>query len=130
MRGKIKHIKRAQQINDFTQLRLPSTNITPTDIDGMIEYRNQKYIFFEVKYMSTELPNGQRLALERLVRDTARSGKKSIAIVCQHEAHNTEEQVDVAKTVVREYFSYGVNAWYEPENTLTTKALIEMFISL
>lgn len=34
----------------------------PTDIDGVIEYKDSKYIIFEVKYGDSEIPIGQRLA--------------------------------------------------------------------
>ena len=129
MRGKIKHTKRAQQINDFSGLNM-GYNITPTDIDGLIEYRNQKYVFFEVKYQQAELPYGQRLALERLVVDTAKSGKKSIAIVCEHDVKYTDEDVDVAIAKVREVYSYRTRKWTMPAKYTTVKQLIQMFIEM
>ena len=127
MRGKIKHRERSRQVNDFSNLEL-SHNITPTDIDGLIEYRNEKYIFFEVKYSEAQLHYGQRLALERLVADTSSRDKKSIAIVCEHDVHNTSVDVDVAETRVREVYSYRTKEWRVPANTYTTKQLIELFI--
>jgi len=39
VRGKIEHRDRARQIRDFSNLRYG--NITPTDIDGLIEYQNK-----------------------------------------------------------------------------------------
>lgn len=129
MRGKITHIKRSQQVSDFSGLLL-SHNITPTDIDGLIEYHNEKYVFFEVKYMNRELPYGQRLALERLVNDTALANKASVAIVCEHDEHDVNKQVDVANTVVREYYGYKVKKWIKPPRRILTHTLIELFISL
>ena len=127
MRGKIKHRERSRQINDFSNLALPY-NITPTDIDGLIEYRNEKYIFFEVKYRDAPMPYGQKLALERLVADTSMGRKKAIAIVCEHDVHDTADDVDVSQTFVREVYSYRTKEWRVPVNTYTTKQLIELFI--
>ena len=72
-RGVINNIQRAQQINDFSNLLYGK--ITPTDIDGMIEYRGKLYIFFEIKYKDKDMPFGQRLALERLVKDLTYANK-------------------------------------------------------
>lgn len=129
MRGKIKHTQRAQQINDFSRLNM-GYNITPTDIDGLIEYRNEKYVFFEVKYMTAELPYGQRLALERLVIDTAMAGKKSIAIVCEHDVYDTDDEVDVAVANVREVYSYRTKKWTLPVERMTARQVIQMFIEM
>ena len=93
-RGEIINIERARQINNFKNMRYGK--ITPTDMDGLIEYHNKAYVFIEVKYGDKDLPFGQRLALERLVKDTSSKDKQSIAIVCEHQVDNTENQIDVA----------------------------------
>lgn len=52
---------RAKQLIDFGGLQYEQ--ITPTDIDGLIEYRNIAYIIYEFKYADAEMPFGQRLAI-------------------------------------------------------------------
>lgn len=124
-RGEIQHIARAQQINSFKDLQYGK--ITPTDIDGIIEYKNKAYIFIEVKYGDKDLPFGQRLALERLVKDTA-VNKKSIAIVCEHYIDDTRKQIDVADCNVRELYLSGENKWRPPAIAMTVRELINLFI--
>lgn len=123
-RGKIKFVDRAQQINDFKGLKIG--NITPTDIDGFIEYQDKANIFFEVKYRSKELPYGQQLALERLANDSIKSGKKSIVIVVQHDVEDTNLQVDVSTCYVREFFLY--KKWRPPKKQITLLDAIHKFI--
>ena len=64
-RGSIQFPDRARQLIDFSGLRY--NKITPTDIDGFIEYHDEAIVFMEFKYGNAELPYGQKLALERLL---------------------------------------------------------------
>lgn len=123
-RGVIKHVDRKQQINDFSGLLFGK--ITPTDIDGVIEYQDKAYVFIEVKYGDADLPYGQKLALQRLVIDTIKSGKKSIIVVVQHEVKDTSESVNVSECKVRCYF-YN-NEWVYPRKVYSTRRLIESFL--
>lgn len=127
-RGVIRYIERAQQINDFSGLRYG--NITPTDIDGLIEYRNKAYIFFEIKYMEAELPFGQRLAMERMVCDTSAKGKRSIALIAEHGVHDVNKSVPVAQCQVREYYHCKFRRWMPPKNLITVRELVDLFVEL
>lgn len=124
-RGKIRNIGRKQQINDFSGLRYG--NITSTDLDGVIEYHNKAYIFIEVKYGDAELPDGQRIAIERLVNDTGQS-KISIALVVEHGVDDVNEPVPVAECDVRKYYLSTVKKWKPPKKPITAKELIDAFI--
>ncbi len=123
-RGTIQNIARAQQINDFNALIMGT--ITPTDIDGLIEYRNKAYVFLEVKYLDKELPYGQRLALERLATDVSVNNKKSIVIVASHDVQDTAQGIDVAICPVRCYYLNG--AWRNPIKDITVKDAIKAYI--
>ena len=70
----IKNRENAAKIKDFGSLRWGK--ISPTDIDGFIEIGNEKFIFIECKYGDSELPTGQRIALERLVDVVATTRSK------------------------------------------------------
>ena len=48
MRGAIMHAERAKQLNDFNGLQYG--NITPTDIDGVIDYKDRAMVFLEIKF--------------------------------------------------------------------------------
>lgn len=126
-RGKIKNPKRKQQINDFSGLIYGK--ITPTDIDGLIEYKNKAYIFIEVKYNDALLPYGQKLALERLVKDTATNGKRSIAIIAQHDVSNTNESIFVSECKVRATFLDERNQWKIINQNISVKQCIDAFLN-
>jgi len=50
IRGVIKYRGRARQIIDFRGLTYG--NITPTDIDGLIEYKDKCILLIEIKHQS------------------------------------------------------------------------------
>lgn len=109
----------AKQLIDFSGVRIGS-KIHPTDIDGVIEYRNKMYILFEIKYMDNEVPFGQRLALERMVEDFAKVGKDAIVLVASHETTNPEEDIDAESCFVTEFFSGRLLRWVRVENVKIT----------
>lgn len=126
-RGEFQFIDRAKQLVNFKGLNIGK--ITPTDIDGVIEYKNKAYVFVEVKYKDKELPFGQRLALERLIKDTS-INKQSIAIVCEHSVDDAEQQIEMANCKVRELYLSSENKWRPPTNDITVKQMIDLFIEV
>ncbi len=93
-RGVIRNRKQASQIIDFSGLQFGT--ITPTDLDGLIDYHNRGFIIIEAKHGDSDLPYGQRLAIERLVDNLT---KPTVAIIASHES---EGDIDVANAIVRE----------------------------
>ena len=83
-RGKIYNRKRARQIVNYEGIQID--NITPTDIDGLIEYHDLAYILIELKYIGADVPFGQRLAIERLINDLSTTGKSCVAFIAEHNA--------------------------------------------
>ena len=69
-----------KQLIDFQGLAVDEY-IYPTDIDGLIEYKDSEYIIFEVKYGDAEVPFGQKLALQRMVDDFTKTGKQAVVLV-------------------------------------------------
>ncbi len=127
-RGKIRHVERAQQINDFGGLRYGT--ITPTDIDGIIEMHDRGYIIHEVKYRDADVPRGQKLCLQRMVDDFKKAGKKAIAIIVEHYVDDTSEAVDNADCDVREIYMSSVTGWRPPKRPYKLKELTDAFIEL
>lgn len=117
-KGKIRHRQYATQVRDFSGLRFG--NITPTDIDALLEYRNLGFIIIETKYRGTFLPAGQRLALERLC-DNLR--KPTLLIIA---CHDTSGDIDFATTQVVEY-RYD-HKWYVSRRLVTTYELVQRFV--
>jgi beta-xylosidase len=126
LRGVIQNIGRKQQINDFSELRFE--NITPTDMDGVIEYKDRAYIFLEIKYLDKELPWGQRLFLERLVNDIAETGKQAVAIVIEHSVRDISLSVPVADCKVREAYYHNIRQWKKIPGEFTAGSYIKMFL--
>ena len=125
-RGQIVFRNRAKQIKDFSGLLFG--NITPTDIDGLIEYHGRAYIIIELKLIGAPIPYGQRLALERLVDDLQRVGKRSLCIIAEHNTVNTEDVIDVAKAIVSEYRVR--RQWLIPDRELAVRTKIKEFLEL
>jgi len=102
IRGRIENIARRQQIIDFSGVRFG--NITPTDIDGVIEYNDIAYAFYEIKYANAEMKYGQKLCLERLVNDMMKAGKKAIAMLIRHDIHDVNEQIPAHLCIVEKLY--------------------------
>lgn len=124
-RGKIIHRERASQLRDYRGLRFG--NITPTDIDGFIEYHNKAYVLYELKLENAEVPYGQRLALERLTNDLEKVGKPTLCIIASHDVHDCSKDIDVANASVIEYRLKGKWTLISPGLTITTRKMTELF---
>lgn len=118
VRGAIRNRGLAGQLRDFTGLRFGS--ITPTDIDGFLEFGDRLFIVFETKHAGRDLPNGQRLAIERLVDAIAESGREAIALIGEHD---TRGDIDFANCPLRKYRYQG--KWREPQSPTTFKQAVD-----
>ena len=127
VRGVIENVKRKQQINDFSGLLYGK--ITPTDTDGLIEYKDRAWVLIEVKYLDTDLPYGQRLAFQRFIDDVAIK-KQAIAIIAEHDVHDTDESIDVAVCRVRETYFSGRSQWKVLTEQLTVKETVDLFLEI
>ena len=108
--GVIRNREYATRVRDFSGLRFGT--ITPTDLDGLIEYKDRGYVLIEVKYGETRLPDGQRLALERLCDDLQKT-KPALLVIG---SHHSRGDIDVAQAVVTEY-RYNTQ-WRERESRI------------
>lgn len=107
-RGKYQYTDRARQLIRFDEMVFG--NITPTDIDGLIEYHNKAFIIYELKHGDAEIPKGQKLAIERMVDAFRQSGKEAVAFLCKHSVDNPEEDIKAADAIVKSIYWNG--AWY------------------
>lgn len=129
MKSKITNPKRAGQLIDFAGLEIDGTpNLYPTDIDALIEYKDRGYIYFEIKHGSAAVPTGQRLALQRMVDDAGKIQKEAIAFICEHDVHDTSQNVIAAQCRVRELYYSGEQEWRSPEKELTAKEAMDIFL--
>lgn len=124
--NEIHFAERARQLIEFTGLNYDA--ISPTDIDGFIEYQNIAYVIFELKYNGAEMPRGQRLAFERMVYDFEKRSKKAIAIVAEHDVTDASKSVLAKDSIVRELYQTGERKWRPPNHKMTLKELIDAYI--
>jgi hypothetical protein len=111
------------QARDFSGLHIGT--ITPTDVDMLIEYHDRYFIFAETKYGDMGLPFGQRLALERLCDATERGNRPTILFITAHHGR-TDEDIDMARTIVTEYRYRG--EWRTPLASIMLGEAIASFI--
>jgi len=128
MQSRINNPRRAKQLIDFAGLNIDGY-IYPTDIDGLIEYRNSEYIIFEIKHGKAEVPYGQKLAIQRMVDDFTAVGKTAMALICEHDVHDPEESVIAAKCAVREIYYGREGVWRKPDMELSVREAVRKFHS-
>jgi hypothetical protein len=113
----------AEQGRDFRGLVFGA--ISPTDIDGFLDFGNKVFVFIEAKYGQTPIAGGQRLALERLNDATEESGRRSIVLIAEHYTPTTQ-QIDMAQARTRTY--YTRRRWYTPACVATVRQVIDLFL--
>ena len=118
-RGTIRNRAYAQQIRDFSGLRFGS--ITPTDIDGFFEIAGRVFVFIEAKHGASQMPRGQRLAMERLV-DAIHSppNRYAAAFIA---SHNTDGDIDFGSAPVTMVRYEG--RWHHRPGNVSLKASID-----
>ena len=127
MHGAYKSAKRGKQLLLFSGLEYDN-HVAPMDLDGMIEYHDKKRVFLEVKLQNTPVPEGERIALERLVNDCGKAGKKAIAIVADHNVFDTSQDVIVQDCMVRVLYYSEEGHWRTPKRSMTVKTLVDSFL--
>ncbi len=106
-----------KQFKDFEGLKWGT--IRPTDIDMVVDFHNKLLIWVELKYGETEIPPGQRLALERICDAIEKAGLKSYVLIAKH---NSQDRIIVAEAIVVEY--RASQTWQKPENPITISEAI------
>ena len=128
-RGEIKYRDRAKQLRDFSGLQFG--NITPTDIDGYLEFKDLLYVWIEAKSAGCKMPYGQKLALARMCRvidgTTNENGqiRTAVVIVVEHDTP-VDEDVNYAQTSVSTML-YG-GEWTEPRAPINLRRAIEILL--
>ena len=93
-------------------------NITPSDLDSFVEFRDEAWVWMEAKTGDKPVPYGQRLAFERFVKDMRKANKHSIAMIVEHNTSPSEDPL-LAECVVREFYSTETMKWRKPRERLT-----------
>jgi len=66
---------------------IQSNKISPTDIDALLEFDDKYLLIFELKFSGSKVPLGQKLALERIIKNWKQSGshRNGWVIYAQHD---------------------------------------------
>jgi len=126
MSSRINNPKRMRQLVDFRGLDIDGY-IYPTDIDGIIEYKNSEYIIFEIKHGSAAVPAGQKLTLQRLVDDFNAVGKKAVVFICEHTVRDCNKPVVAAWCKVREIYDGDRRIWVKPLKDISVRQAVDIF---
>ena len=122
--GIIKNICYARQRADFNGMRFGT--ITPTDIDGFVEFRNQAFVFIETKHGNTDLPQGQRLALERVCDRVQKSGAEAMVLVLRNEKTGNDAPTYLIAPLLVIQYRYKYR-WHVPNPSISAYQAIEKF---
>lgn len=124
--GVIKHIDRFKQVISFAGMER-IRRITPTDIDGFIDYGGECFIYMECKREGRDLDYGQRLALENVVKSHTAAGHKACVILF---THNTpfDEVIICRDAPVKSVYGWkdGALRWVDISDNRTVIRQIEL----
>lgn len=126
-RGVYQNVNRGRQLLRFDGFRYGS--ITPTDIDGIIDYHDFVWVLFEAKLTGKEVPRGQRIALERLIQNAKRARKHGIALIVEHNVGDVNRDIILKDCMVREVYTTEKMQWRPPRWPITAKDMADAYIN-
>lgn len=124
--SRINNPTKMRQLIDFKGCSV-GKGMYPTDIDGLIEYKDSEYILFEVKFAGKPVPIGQRLAIQRMIDDFTKAGKQAVAFICDHAVKDPDKPIIMAWCRVREIYYGGEKQWRAPDREITVREAIDSF---
>lgn len=119
--------ERAKQLINFDGMN-PWGKAMPTDIDAMIDVHGKLLVLFEVKYREKHVPEGQRIALENLVKIARAAKKHALAVVVEHSVDNPDEDIQLSGLPVREIYCTEEMEWRPPRQRLTAREIADCYI--
>ena len=121
--GLIANPEQANQVHDFSKLR--RGKCTPTDIDGMLEFHSQTFVFWEFKHWRNPfIPDGQRIAIEQLC-DVVSNSRPSIIFHCIHEIE-APAPIDCGPVPVHRYYRSG--KWITPSIEISAAQALKVWL--
>lgn len=104
-------------------------NITPTDIDGLMELRDKAWIVFEAKHRDAKCKYGQKLALERFCADVTNAGKHCLVMIVEHDVDNVTDDVFLNPLPIREVITSENTNWHPPDRPTVVGEAVFLYIS-
>ena len=116
----------AKQLVDYSCMQFGERkNLRPTDVDASMDLAGKGFIFFEVKHDGANLPIGQRIYLENLMK------AMKVPAVAFQVVHNTpvNKDVDLGNCRVTQYIRNNGKGWQPTfKQGLTAREAAEYFI--
>jgi len=121
-RGAVRNRGHYTQLKDYSRLRYGL--ITPSDIDGVIDFQNKAFVFLELKFSGAKMSFGQRLMYERICDACETGGVPSIVIVADHKSGRDEMIAVHDLPVIQIRFQ---RKWFRPQVSDTVKGVVDRF---
>lgn len=102
--------------------------LAPTDLDGLVDVDGHGYILIEVKRGHTKMPMGQQIALENMVKDFQKAGKKAVLILIRHEQYDKTQVIFPALLPVSAI--YNGKEWREPREKCLAHEFVKQTFSM
>jgi hypothetical protein len=99
--------------------------ITPTDIDGFIDYNGNAFVYMDAKLLGAPIQIGQKMALEHVVDSHCMAGNYSIALIFEHECYDTDEIIDAKYCRVDTVYWDGY--WRKEKGNRTVLEVVRSF---
>lgn len=125
--GVFEHTERAKQLIRFDGMNMDKRCFT--DFDAVLEWRDLGWLVLEVKYGNKEVPTGQRIALERFVKDASSCGKYAVAAVVEHNVSDPRDDVFLRECLVRSIYATYEYRWRPPKRYMNAHNLMREFVS-
>ena len=93
-------LRNREQFSQFVSFdSMTFGNLSPTDFDAFLEFKNKVFIIVETKYQDAEMPLGQQLALERICDAIYESKKVSVVFLTSHDTPK-DKDIDLGNSTV------------------------------
>jgi len=122
--GRIYHPVRARQLNSFTGLKFGT--ITPTDLDGLIDYHNERFAFLELKLRDAPVSDAQATAIIRVVDAIEVAKKRAAFFVAEHCEDDPTVDVPADRCLIRAIYTHQM--WHQPPAEMTLRAGLDRFL--
>ena len=104
--------------------------ITPTDIDGFIDYKGNAFVFLEAKTGEADMKYGQKLAYINLIQRLQKAGALAICILFKHNTPS-HEHIKASKQEVDSIYMFDEDdefwTWKVPTKTITVSQALDTF---
>lgn len=128
-RDKVKNESAFKQKLLFVKLER-RCKITPTDVDGLIDYNGNAFLFLEAKKENGIMSYGQSLAYENLIHVLQKGGAPSICVLFRHDTPSNKNIITYNKIVDSIYLfdeEYDDWRWKKPDRQITVLEAINIF---